>query len=222
MNRDRVLCWASALIGAVAAILVSGEIFGNDRSEPLGDPVLDPPTCESLGVYWIVRGDDNRSARIDLAVRRADGNGQAGKDGWQECLPLLRVEKGAHLHAGKVANDSSVKVPEDGWLFAGSALFLDPDTAYEIRLRLSDSDGGKPVEQVLKAHTVGEPVVAAQAPRKHVIPGDGGGDGSTAAPFKGLASAQMAAKPGDVFVVQAGTYPAFTVSSAKKNINRTT
>ncbi len=202
--------WSRATRGLtilVMLLMVSG-LQAQDAVEPLGDPVLDPPTCECLGVYWLVRGDDKRTVRIDLAVRRA------GSDGWKACLPLLRVEKGAHRRAGKADNDSSVKVPDDGWLFAGSVMFLAPDTAYELRLRLIDPSGGKPVERIIKAHTVSEPVVSAQAPRKHVAPGTGGGDGTAASPFRGLLAAQATAKPGDVFVVHAGVYPPFVVSTS--------
>jgi hypothetical protein len=40
----------------------------------------------------------------------------------------------------------------------------------------------------------------------HVVPGEGGGSGTAADPFKGLNAAQDAAKPADIFLVHKGVY----------------
>ncbi len=61
---------------------------------------------------------------------------------------------------------SQLKVPDDGWLFAGSALLLETGTSYELRLTLNDPDGkgtGAKVSRVLKAQTRSEPRVSASA-----------------------------------------------------------
>jgi hypothetical protein len=191
----------------VAATLLGASLPAEDAVQPMGGPVLEPSTPECLGVYWTVRGDDNRSARIELDWR------PAGDPAWHAGAPLLRVEKGTHRQAGKETHPSLIEVPADGWLFAGSVLFLRPDTAYELRLRLGDPDGGA-AEQLLATRTAREPALAADAPRRHVMPGDGGGSGSASDPFHGLAAAQAAARPGDVFLVHAGTYPAFAISAS--------
>jgi hypothetical protein len=39
-----------------------GRSLGADQSRVRSDPQLERPTLHSLGVYWIVRGDDNRVA----------------------------------------------------------------------------------------------------------------------------------------------------------------
>lgn len=200
-------CSASLLCCIAALASCASFAHAENTTQPIGEPVLEPPTLECLGVYWTVHGDDNRNARIDLDWRKA------GDSTWHAGPPLLRVEKGAHHQAGKEAHPSLIDVPTDGWLFAGSVLFLQSDTAYELRLRLSDPDGGK-AEKTLTARTSVEPQIAASAPRRHVIPGSGGGSGSAADPFKGLAAAQAAAKPGDVFLVHAGLYPTFEISTS--------
>jgi nitrous oxidase accessory protein NosD len=41
---------------------------------------------------------------------------------------------------------------------------------------------------------------------RHVVPGTGGGTGSTDDPFLGIAAAQASAQPGDLFLVHAGSY----------------
>ncbi|HVE40530.1 MAG TPA: right-handed parallel beta-helix repeat-containing protein [Planctomycetota bacterium] len=169
---------------------------GDDAAAPQGEPVLDPPTLRSLGVSWVVKGDANRNAKVAVEYRKP------GAAAWKVGPPLFRVEKG---------------LPKDlpeGWLFAGSLVLLEPGTAYEIRLKLSDPDGGS-VEKILKASTISEPSAPASAPLRHVAPGSGGGSGTAADPFKGIAEAESRAKPGDVFLVHAGAYPGvFTVKKS--------
>jgi len=174
---------------------VPAEQAAANRADPVGEPVLEPATMHSLGAYWVVRGDANANARVELAFRPEGGE-------WREGLPLFRVERGAHRND---KGESTLDVPDDAWLFAGSALLLEPDTAYELRLRLVDPDGGE-AERVLSAHTAAEPVAPAGMRVRHVAPGDGGGTGAEADPFRGLAAAEKAAQPGDLFVVHAGTY----------------
>jgi hypothetical protein len=165
-------------------------------TRPLGEPMLEAPTLRSLGVYWITQGDDNKNAAIEFQYRKA------GTAAWKQAMPLFRVEKGANkLERG----ESRVKVPPDAWLFAGSAVLLEPGTDYELRLRLSDPDGGK-AERQLKARTAVEPVAPPNAPQYHVAPGTGGGAGTREAPYRGLAAAREKAKPGDLFLLHAGFY----------------
>ncbi|HQK92892.1 MAG TPA: right-handed parallel beta-helix repeat-containing protein, partial [Armatimonadota bacterium] len=167
-----------------------------NSAEPLGEPVLEPATLRSLGVHWIIAGDENENARVTLAYRRH------GDHQWQEGLPLFRVERGAHRNE---KGESSVEVSDDAWLFAGSALLLEPDTAYELRLRLTDPDGGG-AERVLQARTITEPLAPNGMRTRYVTPGHGGGTGSQGDPFRGLAAAEAAAEPGDLFRVGAGRY----------------
>jgi hypothetical protein len=163
---------------------------------PLGEPVLEPPTLRSLGVYWIIRGDENQNARVEVDYR-AGGRGE-----WRKGPPLFRVERGAH-QPGEYR--SRLDVPADAWLFAGSLLLLTPNTPYGVRLRLSDPDGGN-AEKLLKARTIAEPVALRPAHEYHVVPGSGGGGGTSADPFRGLAAAQSRARPGDRFLLHAGVY----------------
>src|SRR5262245_17870121 len=102
---------------------------GADGVQPLGDPQLERPRLHSLGVYWIVQGDDNQNASVRLEYRKA------GSSNWRQGAPLVRVERRAHLME---KNGSQLQVPDDGWLFAGSVLLLEPDTAYELQLALTD------------------------------------------------------------------------------------
>jgi hypothetical protein len=166
---------------------------GDDAASPQGEPSLEPPTLRSLGVSWVVKGDANRNAKVTVEYRKA------GVSAWRNGPPLFRVEKGF-----------PTDLP-DGWLFAGSLVLLEPGTAYEIRLKLADPDGGS-VEKTLQAATISEPAAAPAAPLRHVVPGNGGGSGTPADPFKGLPEAESRARPGDLFTLHAGSYAGvFTV-----------
>ncbi len=189
----------------LAPALIQLSVAGatDDASEPLAEPVLEAPTLHCLGVYWVVRGDEDSNATVGAEYRRT------GADEWLTGPPLFRVEKGAHKPGDR---ESTLDVPDDAWLFAGSVMLLQPDTDYELRLALSDPDGGT-AERVLTCGTMAEPSAAANAPQYHVTPGDGGGSGSEDDPYRGLEAAQARARPGDVFLLGPGVYEGtFTVS----------
>ena len=88
---------------------------------------VEPPTTGALGVEWRIQGDDNRNASVAVAWRRT------GETAWRDGLPLLRlqaeaVQQGASFHY--VAPN----------MFAGSVFDLEPNTSYDLRLRLTDPD----------------------------------------------------------------------------------
>jgi hypothetical protein len=177
-------------------LLVTLPLRAADAAAPLGDPILDPPTLRCLGVYWIVGGDANADATVALDYR------PRGSADWRRALPLFRVERGKHVPE---KYPPSLDLPGNATLYAGSILSLEPHTAYDLRLTLSDPDG-RPIEKTLTARTRAEPVAPANAPVRHVVPGAGGGSGTADDPFRGLAAAQAAARPGDVFLLRPGTY----------------
>src|SRR5690242_18523397 len=119
----RILLVLVSLLAAVGSSVARG----GDASVPIGEAVMERPTLRCLGAYWIIRGDDNRNASIAVDYRKA------GEEQWRKAMPLFRVEKGAHLTE---QYGSALNVPADGWLFAGSIVMLEADTAYEIRLSL--------------------------------------------------------------------------------------
>jgi hypothetical protein len=193
----RLVPAALVLLAATGLRLAAAAAPAGNATTPVADPVLEPPTLHSLGVTWIVRGDENRNARIETDYR------PAGQRSWRKSMPLFRVERGAHHPEGR---RSLLNVPDDGWLFAGSLLLLKPDTAYELRLRLTDPDGGR-AERRLRTRTLGEPSAPRSLRQLHVIPGTSGGIGTRSDPFRGLAAAQAQARPGDLFLLGAGVYP---------------
>src|SRR5580698_1009366 len=137
-----------------------GLVFANPASaRPMnnvkaGELVIDPPTLINLGFEWVIQGDDNRNARVDVAYRRK------GDKAWKTAMPLLRLQH-ERVHRADLFN---VEMPN---MFAGSILDLQENTAYEVRLTLSDPDGGGAVKFVT-VKTRPEPMPAAGGHVYHV------------------------------------------------------
>jgi hypothetical protein len=138
-------------------------------------------TTYSIGVEWPISGDTDHDGATTVEFR------SVAAGGWRMALPLVRVDyNGTNM-------------------FAGSILFLVPDTQYEVRLTLSDPDGGASTQTVVVA-TQRLPVPPLTGRTLHVVPGAGGGAGSAASPFRGIAAAQAVAQPGDTVLVHGGNY----------------
>jgi len=52
-------------------------------------PQMETPTLQSLGMHWVIGGDDNANAALKTAWRTKGGD-------WKDAAPLFRVEKGAY------------------------------------------------------------------------------------------------------------------------------
>jgi hypothetical protein len=168
-------CWGAAEPARAADTTVPGAITSYT-------------TIECAGFEWRIEGDDDFDCGVTVEYR------QAGETAWRAGQPLLRVETGLWQHG-----------EDPGNLLAGSLFFLEPLTTYEVRLTLSDPDGGS-AQQLVTVTTRGEPMPAADGRVRFVQPGSGGGTGAEADPFRGLAAADAAAEPGDIFIVKPGTY----------------
>ena len=138
-------------------------------------------TIYSIGVEWDVSNDPNHNATAQVEYRIK------GSAIWGAALPLMRVDyNGANM-------------------LAGSILFLNPNTTYEVKLSLSDPEGGGETRTVdMATRRVPSPPTAGRT--YYVAEGSGGGDGSAGNPFKGIAAAQVVAQPGDTFLLHAGNY----------------
>ncbi len=171
-----------------------------------GELVIDPPTLINLGFEWVIQGDANRNAAVQVSYRRK------GDTAWQAAMPLLRLQHERVYQGEGVFN---VEMPN---MFAGSILDLQENTTYEVRLALNDPDGGKAIRTVT-VKTRAEPMPASGGHVYHVYPRDwkgakepgsfndlmcayntycGGGDTVTAS--------RPRVKAGDVILVHAGTY----------------
>ncbi len=88
-----------------------------------GTVQADRPTITTLGVQWLVNGDDDHDASV--SVRFA----AAGSGKWADALPLRRVYP---------ADVEDWTVPDQ---FAGSVFDLLPGTTYDVELHATDPDG---------------------------------------------------------------------------------
>jgi hypothetical protein len=177
-----------------------------------GEFIIDHPTLINLGFEWLIEGDDNRNARVDVSYRKQ------GEIHWKPGLPLLR------LQGERIYQDQGVFDVISPNMFAGSILDLEPGTVYEARFVMSDPDGiagqnGNTVTKRVTVRTRSEPKPYAGGRIFHVYPANyegtkiepafdgvmcaynyycGGGDTVTAG--------RPRVKPGDTILVHAGFY----------------
>jgi hypothetical protein len=104
-------------------------------------------TLHSIGVEWDVRGDANHNAKCEVRYR------VAGSERWRKALDLFRIDY--YGWYGETKADRAYN------MLAGSILFLEPGTAYEVQLALADADGGNQTRTVhVKTRPI--PVLAYQ------------------------------------------------------------
>lgn len=148
-------------------------------------------TIHSVGIEWDVAGDANHNAKCSVGYR-AQGAGE-----WKTALPLFRIDWFGWY--GETKADKAYN------MMAGSIMLLEPATTYEVKLSLSDPDGGQ-AEKTVTVSTRAVPAMPKGGRALHVVPGASGGAGTEADPFKGLPAAQVAAQPGDTVLLHKGDY----------------
>ncbi|MFN7650888.1 MAG: hypothetical protein ACK5UT_25640 [Acidobacteriota bacterium] len=168
---------------------------------------VEHPTLLNLGFEWLIEGDANRNATVEVRFRKA------GTTAWRPALPLLRLG-GERPHRDR--ESMTYTVPHG---FAGSILNLEPATRYECELTLRDPDGvtGQAVQKVTVT-TRTEPQPYAGGRVLHVYPADH--EGPKLEPsFIGFKAAYYGegrgdwtavrmtkAQPGDTILIHAGLY----------------
>lgn len=176
-----LLCFALFLL------LGSTSAFAADSTTPLSLESGSTYTC--IGFQWYISGDDDLDCSVRVQYR------PTGSTTWLQAQPLLRVEPGTY-------NDYHV---DPGNLLAGSIFHLQPGRSYDVQLTLIDPDGGQSVKNV-SVSTRPMPADPVQPRIRYVTPGSGGGSGTASDPFRGITAANAAALPGDIFLLQPGTY----------------
>lgn len=147
-------------------------------------------TQQCVGITWFITGDDDQDCRVTVSFRKLGTN-----DPYKNVQSLLRVEPGSY-------NGNGI---DPGNLLAGSIFGLLPATDYSVRLVLTDPDGGTST-QTQTVRTRGWPTNAPNPRHRYVVPGTGGGSGTSTDPFRGIAAADAAAAPGDLFHLRPGVY----------------
>ena len=200
-----------AVVGA-SVLLASTLVFGapTDLKVTPGEFIVDHPTLINLGFEWIIDGDANRNASVEVSYRKQ------GDADWRRGLPLLR------LHGERIYQENSWNLVSPN-MFAGSILDLDPDTSYEARFVMTDPDGvsGRAANatKTVVVRTRPEPMAAVGGSVYHVYPADYRGQKSEPA-FEGImcayyytcgggdttTTARPRVKSGDTILVHAGIY----------------
>jgi len=109
----------------LAALLLAPAVEAQNASVA-GPLVTELPTLHCLGVYWLIGGDANANARVDVEVR------PTGTTPWRRTEPLVRV----------FPDRMRTPPPNGQVMHAGSIFGLDEDAPYDVRLSLVDPDGG--------------------------------------------------------------------------------
>ncbi len=164
----------------IFTLLVCG-VLTHGHAQTVPGSITTYSTIHSIGVEWNISGDANHNATC-LVEYRVNGS-----NAWQDAQPLFRVDFQGYD------------------MLAGSILFLTPNTDYQIRLSLTDIDGGNST-QTRVVRTQKRPTFPSSGQTHHVIPGNSGGTGTAGDPFQGIASAQAVAQAGDTFLLHAGDY----------------
>ena len=211
--------WSATLgVGLVTSVLAAQGPTTAPRGSPdtarastdtviAGELVIEPATLINLGFEWFIQGDANRNAAVDVAFRKK------GSEAWHPALPLLR------LNGERIYAESRIDLVAPN-MFAGSVLDLEPGTAYEVRLTMTDPDGVQGERsRVVTVSTRPEPQPYAGGRVFHVYPP--GTTGQKIEPaFEGLmcaynfwcagtdwaTSGRPRVRPGDTILVHAGVY----------------
>jgi hypothetical protein len=131
--------------------LTAIKLTAQDFTVP-GEVATPYPTIHNLAVEWYIQGDDNLNGTVTLHFR------DKGSSKWRKGMPLRRVPQGENI-GFKWENKHS-----------GSIFDLEPDTEYEIKLKLEDPDGGN-AEKIVLAKTRPEPYVTDKAVIVEIKPG---------------------------------------------------
>lgn len=145
----------SKLARWIAPACLAVPLLAADATVP-GEVRVPYPTILNLSIDWLIEGDDNLNGRVEVEYRRA------GDSRWRQGPPLVRIPEG---------NSGQRTTPTFYWpnKHSGSIFDLEPATEYEIRLRLSDPDGGS-AERTVRARTRGVPRPAPGATVRQANP----------------------------------------------------
>jgi hypothetical protein len=174
------------VVTALLASFWSARVSAQTATTP-GAITTPYPTTQGISIEWAITGDSNNNGVVTVRYR------PAGTTTWKTGMALFRIPAGSN-------NTGSFGSGNGQWSnkHSGSLFDLDPGTTYEIELTLTDPDGGS-ATQTTTATTRPIPQAAATATTKAVTPAN----------FSAMLSG---AAPGDILLMAAGNYPAFTVS----------
>ncbi len=153
----------------------------------LSEVILNP-TFEHIAVHVAITGDENRNSTLEIEYK------PTGSSIYQMGALTMRAFPEMHVDGSDL----------DMNFHAGSAMYLMPNTKYDLRLTIDDPDGGSQVINT-NATTRKFPTQEDSDDIIYVVPGTSGGDGSMANPYQGLQTAVSVATAGNIIEVADGT-----------------
>jgi hypothetical protein len=97
---------ASLLLSLSSSCESAGAAHNGNKVKP-GEFIIDHPTLINLGFEWLIQGDDNRNARVEVSYRKQ------GATQWKIGLPLLRLQ-GERIYGSAQEFDQPQDVEELG------------------------------------------------------------------------------------------------------------
>jgi uncharacterized repeat protein (TIGR01451 family) len=185
------------MAGVLVVIRVTGVRCAAPDAGVTPGEIRSDATYEHIGVLWWIEGDNDLDSTMTLEFRRLGGAA------WRPGAPSMRAYPTIRVQDGPLGLN----------YWAASALFLESGETYELRLTLTDPDGGGET-RTITASTRTELHPDQGGRQLYAIPGAGGGDGSQDSPFRGLQAAADGAQPGDVFHIATGSYATFQLTSS--------
>jgi len=175
--------WTVVLVSVALMVSFCPPVAAGNATVP-GEVTTPYPTLVNLAVEWMIEGDDNLNGVVNVWYRRV------GEDKWHQAMPLRRVPAGESIRTRPIFRWKNKH--------SGSIFDLRPDTEYEIRLVLTDPDGGS-AERIVRARTRPVPRPFPGAVVKQANPKT----------FKEVAAG---AEPGDIIELTPGYYFDYTAT----------
>jgi len=181
----------STVITLLLIVLFSSSVLVSQDAVVSGTVRVDA-TFENISINYAISQDNNRNSVLTIRYR------EVGSTDYQDAAITMRAYLGMVVD-GEETNRN---------FHAGSIMFLNPDTTYELEYNLDDPDGGGSITtQFVNTKAIPQPSATANV--RYVSPGDGGGNGSLSSPYLGLQEAADNAQQGDIILVSDGNYDPF-------------
>ncbi len=155
------------------------------------------PSMRHIGIHSSISMDSNQNSTCVYKYKRK------GDSTYQLGAPIVRTN-GSALVDGEVLGEE---------YYGGSLMFLSPNTQYDVRIEISDAEGGGMVIDTT-VNTLKYPEICPTGQVLYVEPGNGGGGGTINDPYLGLQEGVNHAGPGDILICSDGIYAPFTLTTS--------